>query len=211
MDAQAKRPSGTRAQTKLNSNATVSYGGRGYNPETLHQRFSDLLARHLPTFPPRNGRGMVLCIFHSEKTPSLSIDLEKGVFHCFGCGVGGGVKKFAELVGEPWAVPSHHATLHSLALEKARQAYHDWQRCQLVELTDEYRDLDAEIDIAAIAFRALHRAPHLYTEDEHQYWVRRLATLYNRRPGLAHDLDVLTFEKYQDERCAWWREEADRG
>ena len=38
-----------------------------------------------------------LCPFHGEKTPSFSVDKEKGFFYCFGCGVGGDVFKFVEL------------------------------------------------------------------------------------------------------------------
>ncbi|NOT55857.1 MAG: hypothetical protein HOP18_14760 [Deltaproteobacteria bacterium] len=52
----------------------------------------------------RGSRGRVKCPFHDGKTDtSLSIDSDKGVFYCFGCGVKGGVRAFAELVGEPWA------------------------------------------------------------------------------------------------------------
>jgi DNA primase len=29
------------------------------------------------------------CPFHQDDTPSLSIDPAKGLWHCFGCGVGG--------------------------------------------------------------------------------------------------------------------------
>ena len=38
-----------------------------------------------------------LCPFHSEKTPSFSVNPEKGFFYCYGCNVGGDVFKFLEL------------------------------------------------------------------------------------------------------------------
>src|SRR5262245_16625882 len=35
-----------------------------------------------------------LCPFHNERTPSFTVDREKGLFHCFGCGAGGDVIHF---------------------------------------------------------------------------------------------------------------------
>ena len=35
-----------------------------------------------------------LCPFHEEKTPSFSVDSEKGLYYCFGCHQGGDVLKF---------------------------------------------------------------------------------------------------------------------
>ena len=46
----------------------------------------------LYTVLKRRGRKHVgLCPFHSEKDPSFTVDSEKQLFHCFGCGVGGDV------------------------------------------------------------------------------------------------------------------------
>jgi hypothetical protein len=65
---------------------------------------AEIFAQHLDlTRLGQRARGVVPCIFHHDKTASLSVDLDKGVFHCFGCGEQGGVKRFANLVGAPAA------------------------------------------------------------------------------------------------------------
>ena len=47
----------------------------------------------------RSGRKFVaLCPFHQEKTPSLHVDPEKGLWHCFGCKVGGTVFNFVMMM-----------------------------------------------------------------------------------------------------------------
>lgn len=44
----------------------------------------------------REHRG--LCPFHSEKTPSFTVNADKGLFHCFACGFGGDVIRFIEKI-----------------------------------------------------------------------------------------------------------------
>jgi len=39
----------------------------------------------------RGKKYVGLCPFHAEKSPSFTVDAEKGLYHCFGCGVGGDV------------------------------------------------------------------------------------------------------------------------
>ncbi|MFZ0012976.1 MAG: DNA primase [Acidimicrobiia bacterium] len=43
----------------------------------------------------KSGRSyMAICPFHQEKTPSMSVDRARGLYHCFGCGKGGDVYDF---------------------------------------------------------------------------------------------------------------------
>ncbi len=39
-----------------------------------------------------------LCPFHRERTPSFTVDRDKGLYHCFGCGVGGDVIHFVRQI-----------------------------------------------------------------------------------------------------------------
>ncbi len=45
----------------------------------------------------KSGRSvMAICPFHEEKTPSMSVDQTRGLYHCFGCGEGGDVFSFVQ-------------------------------------------------------------------------------------------------------------------
>ncbi len=43
---------------------------------------------------PRGNTFMGLCPFHAEKTPSFSVNRQRQIYHCFGCGAGGNVISF---------------------------------------------------------------------------------------------------------------------
>jgi hypothetical protein len=100
-----------------------------------------VFARHLDLAPLRGRtKGKVRCLFHEEKTASLSLDLDRGLFHCFGCGVQGGVVAFARLVGEvPTASSTETSEQAAERLARSQPWFHehvwlsyklaDWVRC----------------------------------------------------------------------------------
>ena len=49
------------------------------------------IAGQYTTLRQRGRKFVGLCPFHAEKTPSFTVDADKQLYHCFGCGVGGDV------------------------------------------------------------------------------------------------------------------------
>ncbi len=74
-----------------------------YIPEEIIQRVQDLadirqiVAEYVP-IRKRGSNWVGLCPFHNDKDPSFTVNEDKQIFHCFGCGVGGGVFKFLMLI-----------------------------------------------------------------------------------------------------------------
>lgn len=54
---------------------------------------ADLIGEYV-TLQNKSGRWWACCPFHNEKTPSFSVNPEKGFYHCFGCGKGGNAIQF---------------------------------------------------------------------------------------------------------------------
>lgn len=53
----------------------------------------DVVSRYVSVKP--SGKNFAcICPFHEDSSPSMTINQEKGFFHCFGCGEGGDVIKF---------------------------------------------------------------------------------------------------------------------
>jgi DNA primase catalytic core len=76
------------------------------------------------------------CPFHEDDSPSLSVNREKGLWHCFGCGASGNVETFLRRIdGAPVAPPLRVVSpspkpdafiaAHAEALEVLAGLYHD--------------------------------------------------------------------------------------
>ncbi len=69
------------------------------------------------------GKGWVgRCPWHEDKEPSLSVDREKGLYHCFGCGESGDVVSLVEKVrGVGFREALEYLKSHTGSLPSARQ------------------------------------------------------------------------------------------
>ncbi len=70
-------------------------------PEDILERIRDaidiaeIVSEHVQLTP--KGRNLFgLCPFHNENSPSFSVNPDRQIYHCFGCGVGGNVFKFIQ-------------------------------------------------------------------------------------------------------------------
>ena len=117
----------------------------------------DLFGRYLDLSPlGSRSRGLVRCCFHGDRTPSLSVDLDRGLFNCFSCHHQGGLRRFAELVGEtldakpPSTLPrrptSDRESARRAVLMDARRHAWAWRLNRLT--SDEFRRRQRSIDHA---------------------------------------------------------------
>jgi DNA primase len=99
-----------------------------------------------------------LCPFHADKTPSLSVNEDKGLFHCFGCGASGDVIDFVmQLDGltfrdaaESLGISSElkRAPLVSSKNQQAAAMLADWLNESHLTIGGLCRELSQEIAIA---------------------------------------------------------------
>ena len=55
---------------------------------------AELVGGYVRLIKKSGGSMFGLCPFHSEKTPSFAVNADKQIYHCFGCGKGGGAISF---------------------------------------------------------------------------------------------------------------------
>lgn len=118
----------------------------------------------------QQGRKAIgLCPFHGERTPSFSVDSEKGLWYCFGCGEGGSVYNFV-------------MKIEGLSFPQAVKKLGDEVGVEVVaEKTDpatEHRDLLREI---------LERATQYYSELLHRSPLGSAARQYLATRGITSE------------------------
>ncbi len=100
---------------------------------------SDLIGRRVK-LTRRGNEYTGLCPFHREKTPSFTINNEKGFYHCFGCGAhGDAIRYLMEIDKLPFPEAIEHlADMAGLPMpeQSSRQKYFEQQRKNLTEITE---------------------------------------------------------------------------
>jgi CHC2 zinc finger len=94
------------------------------------------------------------------------------------------------------------------ALASIKHAYHAWERRKFITLSDAYRDLLTEKDVAETGYRLAHQHPDWFDDESYSHLVRALGRIYDTLAMLEHDLDILTFsDGNRKARFDWWRSE----
>ncbi|RBP98238.1 DNA primase [Bifidobacterium aemilianum] len=103
----------------------------------------DIVSATVSLRPSGSGTFVGLCPFHDEKSPSFSVRPSMGVWHCFGCGLGGDVfayvkerenidfRQAVELLAD-----KYHMELHYEAGSKKNEQ-HGTRRSRLIEANEE--------------------------------------------------------------------------
>ncbi|MBQ9686707.1 MAG: DNA primase [Oscillospiraceae bacterium] len=108
----------------------------------------------------RSGANMFgLCPFHSEKTPSFSVSPDKQIYHCFGCGKGGGVISFVmeiENLSYPEAV-EFLAKRAGMTMPEETNSAESRKRARMLSLNKDaarffYSQLSTPAGAAAVAY-----------------------------------------------------------
>lgn len=122
-----------------------------------------------------------LCPFHSEKTPSFTVNEEKGLFHCFGCGESGDAITFVRKVeglsfkealsrlglsDQVSPVISQEVRAKQKILKEASQALLSWASALSEKVAARMREIGARGQMAKKIRRELPEADKVLLEDE---------------------------------------------
>jgi DNA primase len=100
-----------------------------------------------------------LCPFHSERTPSFTVNEEKGIFHCFGCGAGGNIFNFL--------MRASHLNFPEAVKELAKRYGIPLPQRELSDEEKRRRSLKARLfEINELAAEFYHRVLHAQKDGE---------------------------------------------
>jgi DNA primase catalytic core len=127
-----------------------------------------------------------LCPFHQEKTPSFTVNPEKGLFYCFGCGAGGDAVAFvSQLHGlKPIEAARLIAKDHGLASDVQPLSQEDRKRFREQQRIRERRKAFSDwcdqkyLDLCSL-WRAIHEVKAID-------WIDHI-------PDIERDLNILQY------------------
>jgi len=81
-----------------------------------------------------------------------------------------------------------------IALAATKVVFARWRRDRMVSLTEQFTDLFHEkTDEVEIALRQIERCPHLYSEEDKNYWQRRHQEINRELFFLAYEIGLPLF------------------
>lgn len=137
----------------------------------------DVVSAYVP-LTRKGGNYWGLCPFHREKTPSFSVNESKQIFHCFGCGKGGGAVRF---VMEMENLPFPEA-VRKLAAQAGMEVPEDNSNGAWREKRQRILELNKE---AARFYRSMLAQPEGAQVAEYIAKKRRISPKFSARFGLG--------------------------
>ena len=137
----------------------------------------DVVSAYVP-LTRKGGNYWGLCPFHREKTPSFSVNESKQIFHCFGCGKGGGAVRF---VMEMENLPFPEA-VRKLAAQAGMEVPEDNSNGAWREKRQRILELNKE---AARFYRSMLSQPEGAQVAEYIAKKRRISPKFSARFGLG--------------------------
>ncbi len=123
-----------------------------------------------------------LCPFHSEKTPSFTVDTNRQRFKCFGCGESGDVLDFVQKIHGA----DFKSSLSILGIENGREYRPDPVEIRKKELERAFRLWEREyFNEVAAEYRLIGKALDALDPED-------AAELLKRRTVLEYHLDILS-------------------
>lgn len=121
--------------------------------ELIRERIDmvEVLSRYIAL--KRSGRNFIgICPFHADKRPSLVVDPERKLFHCFGCGAGGDLFRFLMKIEHLDFGEAVERLAQEAGVELSQRAPSEWEGLrELNEQVADYfqKNLEAQTGAAA--------------------------------------------------------------